>query len=604
VERAVLLAIDVILPPLRCIKADGRDVGGADMAEPVRLVIWDLDETFWRGTHTEGGMTWRDDCEEIVIALARRGIMNSICSKNDFETVRALLMQRGVWDYFIFPSIDWSAKGARIKEIVEAVQLRPQSVMFIDDNHLNLEEAKFFAPGIQVASDAIIPSMLSDPSFAGKDDRTLTRLNQYKVLERRKADEARECAIAGGDNLAFLRGSDIRVRIDNDVEAHLDRAIELINRTNQLNFIKRRLPEDGEEAREKLRAELTNLSIQAGLIEVSDKYGDYGYCGYYQIATARDVTVLRQFCFSCRILGMGIEAWMYQRLGRPVLNVRGDVLSDPITHADVDWVRLVDAQALRGDGAVAEDTSLGSVAARGGCNLWPLAHYFRLSSPRVVSEFNTVRDGKLILLDHSLCLRHAILGVTNEQIDAIAPLGYLADDFKSDLFEYVGQLPLWVFSNWVDIGARLFRHNRTGIVIPYSRRKLQHHPVADRADETYLKTDFSLIEYDEIDFKQTLSLIFSKIPQHGIMFVLLIPECTRRDGEYVTIDLRKRFNRWVTEAAALYHNVRLLDMSDFIRDETEVMNDARTHYHRNVYHRLYLHIREQAKLESAEALVS
>jgi predicted enzyme involved in methoxymalonyl-ACP biosynthesis len=27
------------------------------MTEPVRLVIWDLDETFWHGTLTEGGIS-------------------------------------------------------------------------------------------------------------------------------------------------------------------------------------------------------------------------------------------------------------------------------------------------------------------------------------------------------------------------------------------------------------------------------------------------------------------------------------------------------------------------------------------------------------------
>jgi len=221
------------------------------MVEPIRLVVWDLDETFWRGTLTEGGIAWRDDCQEIVIELARRGVMSSICSKNDFESVKALLTERGIWDYFIFPSIDWSPKGHRIKQIVDGVQLRPETVLLIDDNHLNLEEAKFFVPGIQVASDAIIPSILSDPLFVGKDDRALTRLGQYKVLERRKADEEREREVAG-DIIGFLRNSDIRVRIENDVEAHLDRAIELINRTNQLNFIKRRLPENLNAARRRL----------------------------------------------------------------------------------------------------------------------------------------------------------------------------------------------------------------------------------------------------------------------------------------------------------------------------------------------------------------
>ena len=571
------------------------------MTEPVRLVVWDLDETFWRGTLTEGGMTWRDDCEEIVIELARRGIMSSICSKNDFETVKALLIDRGVWDYFIFPSIDWSTKGARIKQIVETVQLRPQSVMLIDDNHLNLEEAKFFAPGIQAASDSIIPHILSDPLFAGKDDRTLTRLNQYKVLELRKADEARERAVAGGDNLAFLRGSDIRVRIENDVEAHLDRAIELINRTNQLNFVKRRLPEDLEEAREILRGEISAVSAQVGLIEVSDRYGDYGYCGYFHIATLRDSTVLRQFCFSCRILDMGVEAWVYQRLGKPVLKVKGEVISDPVAHPDVDWIRLVtDQLAVREEDVSAQEAALlGSVAARGGCNLWPLAHYFRLSSRKVVGEFNTVRGGQLVLLDHSICLRHAILGVTKEQVEAVAPLGFLSEDFKSEFFAHSGSKPLWIFSNWVDVGTTLYRHNQTGIMIPYKRSKFEQNAGSLEKLESFLEREFSPLAYNEVELKKTLGLIFSKIPSHGILFALLIPEHVRRDGTLVMHGRRVDFNRWLTEAAATFSNVRMLSMNDFINDETEVLNNARSHFHRKVYYRLYLHMVAEAKADAA-----
>jgi predicted enzyme involved in methoxymalonyl-ACP biosynthesis len=78
------------------------------MAEAVRLIVWDMDESFWRGTLSEGGVTWRDDTHAIVVELARRGIMSSICSKNDFDAARAVLAEHGAWDYFIFPSIDWS----------------------------------------------------------------------------------------------------------------------------------------------------------------------------------------------------------------------------------------------------------------------------------------------------------------------------------------------------------------------------------------------------------------------------------------------------------------------------------------------------------------
>ncbi len=304
------------------------------MAEAIRLIVWDLDETFWDGTLSEGGVTWREDTAEIVRELARRGVMSAICSKNDIEPVKAIMAEKGLWDSFIFPSIDWSAKGPRIARLIGMIGLRAASVLFIDDNPLNLAEARSYAPDIQTAGEQVIASLLADPRLTGRDDTALSRLKQYKVLEARKADEARFAEAKGvapgrgfapgrgvapdvGSDTDFLRASDIRIRIETDVEAYLDRAIELINRTNQLNFVKRRLPESLEAARARLRAEIARFNTQAGLVAVADKYGDYGFCGYYQVNTARGAVELSQFCFSCRILGMGIEAFVYQRLGRP-----------------------------------------------------------------------------------------------------------------------------------------------------------------------------------------------------------------------------------------------------------------------------------------------
>ncbi len=83
-------------------------------AEAIRLVIWDLDETFWKGTLTEGGIQYDEISHDIVIELSHRGIINSICSRNDFDSVAKILQERGIWDYFVFPSVDWTPKGQRI----------------------------------------------------------------------------------------------------------------------------------------------------------------------------------------------------------------------------------------------------------------------------------------------------------------------------------------------------------------------------------------------------------------------------------------------------------------------------------------------------------
>ncbi|WP_050772102.1 HAD-IIIC family phosphatase [Novacetimonas hansenii] len=112
--------------------------------EPVRLVIWDLDETFWNGTLSEGGIHPVEKHITLIKALSERGIVNSICSKNNFGDAEAELKKIGAWEYFIFPQIAFAPKGPMIKAIVEATNLRPETMMFIDDNPMNLNEVLFF----------------------------------------------------------------------------------------------------------------------------------------------------------------------------------------------------------------------------------------------------------------------------------------------------------------------------------------------------------------------------------------------------------------------------------------------------------------------------
>ena len=174
--------------------------------EAVRLVIWDLDETFWRGTVSEGGITeYVREHHDIVIELARRGILSSICSKNDESIILPILEREGIAEYFIFPSIAWSPKGPRLAALIEAVQLRAPTILFIDDNTLNRAEAAAYVPGLQIASERIIPDLLANPLLAGKRDPEMSRLKQYKLLETRKRDEAAASASGGGDGGDFLQ---------------------------------------------------------------------------------------------------------------------------------------------------------------------------------------------------------------------------------------------------------------------------------------------------------------------------------------------------------------------------------------------------------------
>ena len=433
------------------------------MSESIRLVIWDLDDTFWRGTFTEGGIgEYVEAHHDIVVTLAKRGIVSSICSKNDEDAVRAILTERGIISYFVFPSISWAPKGPRLAEMIENIHLRPETVLFIDDHPGNRAEAAAFVPGLQVVDETFIPQILSDPRFVGKPDPDLSRLNQYRLLERRASEQS-----AAASTLDFLRSSNIRVFIEHDVLAHIDRAVELINRTNQLNYTKRRLSDDIDVARTQLESALRLFNIQAGLIRVVDNYGDYGFVGFYMLQNRRRIPsttmanqTLVHFCFSCRTLGMFVEQWAYEWLRRPELNPVGVVLTDLEEPRTVDWITQISSM----DNADASHEAIGpEIRVYGGCEAHALSHYLSARSPRLAVSGNFASGGLFVRINSASLLLSA-LDLRSEDLRREAdrlnlPLDLIANRF----FDGASEGCLFVFSGGLDaLRVRRYRHRRSG----------------------------------------------------------------------------------------------------------------------------------------------
>ncbi len=564
------------------------------MQEKVRLVVWDLDETFWSGTLTEGGMKIRPEHCEIVRTLAKRGIMSSICSKNDFNTIKEILEKEGIWEYFIFPSIDWSPKGPRVAALVEAVQLRAPTILFIDDNPMNLAEVEATVPGIQVRRETFIPEMLSHPLFAGKDDSGLTRLAQYKLLETRKRDEQ----AAGGDNTDFLRESNIQVDFERDLEKHIDRVVELINRTNQLNFTKVRLSDEPAEARKQALELLSQYNIQAALIRVRDRYGDHGFAGLYVMNGVSKM--LLHFAFSCRILGMGVEQWLYNRIGRPSLKINGEVLSDPKdTSRTVDWINRENNAVLRHE---IKKLNVDCILAHGGCDLSAVTHYFSLHGVDLAPKFNLMRDGFNFRIDHSIFLKYSSSGgLKRPQLDVARRMGYVKEDFESEIFVPSDKRRYLFVSFATDAHYGLYRHRDTGLVIPsplhlgsveQDQRKFELKPEQQKGRNIevheILKSEFDFIGLiNESEFKNNLKSVFSYTWANNKILVI-------RPNDYHLNKITKEkyfsksftdINRWTIEVASGWPNARLIDIINYVENEEEIHSIL--HYDRKVYFRIY-----------------
>ncbi|XNJ86485.1 HAD-IIIC family phosphatase [Vibrio cyclitrophicus] len=306
------------------------------MKNKIKLVIWDLDETFWNGTLSEEGINPNDKNISIVQELALRGIISSISSKNDYEKARKALEQLEVWDFFVFPKINWSPKGVQVKNTIEEMGLRPHNVLFIDDNKMNLNEVESFCEGITVKHpDDILTDILDIEAMQGKDDHELSRLKQYKVLETK-------VEVKNVDNLSnvdFLKQSDIKIYFDFDYKSNLDRIYELIERTNQLNYTKDRLRNNSD--KESFLISMEDYRSSSALIFCEDKFGYYGAIGFYQLIThpngSRD---LKHFVFSCRTLNMGVESFVYEYLSSPAIKVVEPVANEVTQYNNVDWIKV------------------------------------------------------------------------------------------------------------------------------------------------------------------------------------------------------------------------------------------------------------------------
>ncbi|HEX3653584.1 MAG TPA: hypothetical protein VHU18_12250 [Rhizomicrobium sp.] len=336
------------------------------IANKVKLIVWDLDDTFWTGTLLEGGMTPVARNIEMVKELSRRGIVNSICSKNGYEEAKAALSGLGIWEHFVFPHIAFSPKGQAIASMLEDAGLRAENTLFIDDNPPNLEEVKFFNPGIMTAHPGeVLDALLDHPHCAGKPDPELTRLKQYQFLQRKVA-EKNTTALSNED---FLRASNIRIEIDRDIDANFDRVVELINRTNQLNYTKKRL-NTADDMRE-FRRLLGRFGHQAGCISAKDNYGDYGLIGFFLMKKRPNNTRLIHFAFSCRTMNMGIEQYVYEMLERPEIEIAPPVSYGLDTHAEIDWINAGD----RDDAGISPIAKNWKLVLLGGCDLLQLASY-------------------------------------------------------------------------------------------------------------------------------------------------------------------------------------------------------------------------------------
>lgn len=269
----------------------------------IKCVVWDLDNTVWKGILLEDvNVCLFENIIEIIGALDSRGILQSIASKNEPAKVLDKLKQFGLEEYFLFPQINWNSKASSIEKIAESLNIGLDSIAFIDDDLVELNEVKFSHPEVTclnaTSRDQILSMPEMNPRFITRDSRL--RRKMYVSEQARKQVEAEFV----GPKEEFLASLDMKLSIGSAREEDLMRAEELTVRTNQLNTTGRTYSYD--ELNEYRLSDRYKLLI-AGL---DDRFGSYGKIGLALIECSEEVWTIKLLLMSCRIMTRGIGAVM------------------------------------------------------------------------------------------------------------------------------------------------------------------------------------------------------------------------------------------------------------------------------------------------------
>ena len=285
-----------------------------------KCLVLDLDNTLW------GGVIGDDGVEGIVLgegsalgeahlqlqryakALAARGVILAVCSKNDRAVAEQALREHPEMllrpHDFAALAVNWQDKAENLRAIAAQLNIGLDSLVFVDDNPTERARVRAALPMVAV------PELPPDPAgyvdciaqagyfeAVSFTDEDRSRSRQYADESRRA--ELRESAQSMDEFLAALA---MQVEHGPVGPVQLERATQLVNKTNQFNTTTRRL------SAAEMGAYLDDPARAALQFRLVDRLGDNGLVSVV-LLSAHDGGrwQIDNWVMSCRVFGRQFE---------------------------------------------------------------------------------------------------------------------------------------------------------------------------------------------------------------------------------------------------------------------------------------------------------
>jgi FkbH-like protein len=275
----------------------------------IKCLVWDLDNTLWNGILSEKStVILNPQAVTAIKELDKRGVLQSIASKNNFEDAMTKLQDFKLADYFLYPQINWEPKSKSIDHIAKKLNISLDTVAFIDDQQFELEEVSFSLPEILTISRDRLDGLLKNPVFTPRfitEDSKIRRSMYQNEIQRNELEES-----FIGSKEAFLRTLQMQLTIAEASLDDLQRAEELTVRTHQLNTTGYTYSYD------ELNQFRNSKSHVLLVADLRDKYGPYGKIGLVLLEKKQSGWVIKLLLMSCRVMSRGIGSVLINYLRR------------------------------------------------------------------------------------------------------------------------------------------------------------------------------------------------------------------------------------------------------------------------------------------------
>lgn len=290
-----------------------------------KVLALDLDNTLWGGVIGDDGVSGIKLGPETptgsaftafqayVKALAARGIILAVCSKNEPEIAETglshphSLLQRS--DFAAF-ECSWSDKAGGLRRIAQALNVGIDSIVFADDNPVECALVREMLPEVAVVELGGDPAVFIEKLDAGCwfDSQGLSREDFARGALYQARAEASAAQASSGDLGSFLASLDMKGVARPAQADELARVAQLEGKTNQFNLTTRRY----DQAQVAAFAERDDAVVLVGYL--ADKFGDHGLVSTVIGVKDGDALSIESWLMSCRVFSRTFEHYVMREI--------------------------------------------------------------------------------------------------------------------------------------------------------------------------------------------------------------------------------------------------------------------------------------------------